>query len=61
MSGFEEVANAFVSHFYQTLDRNPAELAGLYQPQSTLTFEGSLFTGPEQIVGKLAVSNYPLP
>ena len=52
----EEIAHAFVSHFYTTLDSNPTLLAGLYQPQSTMTFEGLKFDGPEKIVGKHAVS-----
>ena len=52
----EEIAIAFVGHFYTTLDSNPTALAGLYQPQSTMTFEGQKFDGPEKIVGKHAVS-----
>ena len=52
----EEIASAFVSHFYTTLDNNAPALAGLYQPQSTMTFEGQKFDGPEAIVGKYAVS-----
>lgn len=52
----DEIASAFVSHFYTTLDSNAAALAGLYQPQSTMTFEGQKFDGPEAIVGKYAVS-----
>ena len=52
----EDIATAFVSHFYTTLDSNPPALAGIYQPQSTMTFEGQKFDGPEKIVGKHAVS-----
>lgn len=48
----EEVAKAFVSHFYTTLDSNPANLASLYQAGSTLSFEGEKLTGPNDIVGK---------
>ena len=48
----EEVASAFVQHFYTTLNTNPAGLVGLYQPQSSMTFEGQKFDGPEAIVGK---------
>ena len=52
----DEIAGAFVNHFYTTLDTNAAALAGLYQPQSTMTFEGQKFDGPEAIIGKYAVS-----
>jgi Nuclear transport factor 2 (NTF2) domain len=52
----DEIAGAFVNHFYTTLDTNPSALAGLYQPQSTMTFEGQKFDGPEAIIGKYAVS-----
>ena len=52
----DEIASAFVGHFYATLDTNAAALAGLYQPQSTMTFEGQKFDGPDAIVGKYAVS-----
>jgi Nuclear transport factor 2 (NTF2) domain len=51
----EDVATAFINHYYSTVDSNPAALAGLYQPNSTLTFEGAKFTGPEAIVGKYMV------
>ena len=53
----EEVAKAFTTHFYTTLDSTPANLASLYQPQSTLTFEGQAFVGSENIVAKYQVSN----
>jgi hypothetical protein len=26
----EEIANAFITHYYTTLDSNPSQLAGLY-------------------------------
>ena len=52
----EEIALAFVTHFYTTLNSNPPMLAGLYQPQSTMTFEGQKFEGSEKIVAKYAVS-----
>lgn len=55
MSGFDDVARAFVAHFYQTLDTNPAALAGLYQPTSVVTFDGTMHTGPDAIIGKLVV------
>mmetsp|Transcript_13070 Transcript_13070/g.19072 ORF Transcript_13070/g.19072 Transcript_13070/m.19072 type:complete len:122 (-) Transcript_13070:273-638(-) len=49
----EEVAKAFVEHFYKTFDSNVEALAGLYSPQSMLTFEGNQVAGAEQIIGKL--------
>ena len=52
----EEVAKAFTQHFYTTLDSAPANLAGLYQPQSTLTFEGQTSVGSDNIVQKYQVS-----
>jgi oligosaccharyltransferase complex subunit gamma len=52
----EEVATAFINHFFSALDNNPASLAGLYQPQSSCTFEGQKLDGPEAIVGKYVVS-----
>ena len=55
MSGFDEVASAFIQHYYATSDSNPAALQSLYQPQSTLTFEGAQVQGPEAIVQKLMV------
>eukprot|EP01032_Pedospumella_encystans_P008216 gene8216-9779_t len=48
----DDIAAAFINHYYTTLNNNPAELAGLYQPQSTLTFEGNKFEGPQAIIGK---------
>mmetsp|Transcript_1032 Transcript_1032/g.1144 ORF Transcript_1032/g.1144 Transcript_1032/m.1144 type:complete len:123 (-) Transcript_1032:208-576(-) len=48
----DEIATAFVNHFYTTLNTNPTALAGLYQPQSTMTFEGQKFDGPEAIINK---------
>jgi hypothetical protein len=49
----EEVAHAFVQHYYSTLNSNVTALHGLYQSNSVLTFEGQRFEGPDQIVGKL--------
>lgn len=48
----EEIAAAFVNHFYTTLNTNPAGLAGLYQPQSSMTFEGNKIEGADAIVQK---------
>jgi Nuclear transport factor 2 (NTF2) domain len=52
----DEIASAFVNHFYTTLNSNASALAGLYQAQSTMTFEGAKSDGPEAIVGKYVVS-----
>ncbi|GMI54854.1 hypothetical protein TeGR_g13837 [Tetraparma gracilis] len=49
----QEVAQAFVQHYYSTRDSNPAALAGLYQAGSMMTFEGTMLTGPEAIIGKM--------
>jgi hypothetical protein len=54
----DEIASAFVRHFYSTLDTNAPALAGLYQPQSTMTFEGQKYDGPEAIVAKYSVSSH---
>jgi hypothetical protein len=48
----EEVGKAFVAHYYGTRDTNPAALAGLYNAQSVLTFEGVKSEGPAAIVEK---------
>jgi len=48
----QEVAQAFVQHYYTTRDTNPMSLASLYQAGSMMTFEGTMLTGPEAIVQK---------
>jgi len=53
MSSHEEIATAFVKHFYSTFDTNVEGLAGLYSPQSMLTFEGNQVCGKDNIVEKL--------
>ncbi len=35
----EEVAKAFVGHYYNTFDTNRAGLASLYQPVSVMTWD----------------------
>jgi len=50
----EQVAKAFVEHYYTTFDTNRAGLANLYQENSMLTFEGQKFAGAQNIVAKLA-------
>ncbi|CAB9521730.1 Nuclear transport factor [Seminavis robusta] len=54
MSDPQEVAKAFVTHFYQSFDNNAQSLAGLYNDTSMLTFEGDQFQGSQAIVAKLA-------
>ncbi|KAL7569854.1 hypothetical protein ACA910_008523 [Epithemia clementina (nom. ined.)] len=49
----DEVANAFVQHFYQAFDADAGQLAGLYTPSSMMTFEGQQFQGTEAIINKL--------
>lgn len=53
MSSPEEIAAAFVSHYYTTFTGNRPNLASLYTAQSTLTFEGQQMQGPELIVQKM--------
>jgi hypothetical protein len=38
---------AFTDHYYNLFDTNRSALAGLYQDQSLLTFEGERFQGPQ--------------
>ncbi|KAJ0396141.1 hypothetical protein P43SY_006989 [Pythium insidiosum] len=49
----QEVADAFVKHYYTTFDTNRAMLANLYQPVSTMSWEGSMMTGSQEIMAKL--------
>ena len=44
----------FVTTYYQTFDTNRTGLAALYLPQSKLMFEGTTFSGPEEIGKKFA-------
>jgi len=49
----EEVAKAFVAHFYTTFDSNVEGLTTLYSTQSVLTFEGNQSAGVASIMEKL--------
>mmetsp|Transcript_14904 Transcript_14904/g.19506 ORF Transcript_14904/g.19506 Transcript_14904/m.19506 type:complete len:109 (-) Transcript_14904:59-385(-) len=49
----EEVATAFVNHFYQGFDSDPMSLAGLFNPNSMMTFEAQQYGGPQAIIAKL--------
>mmetsp|Transcript_18079 Transcript_18079/g.61436 ORF Transcript_18079/g.61436 Transcript_18079/m.61436 type:complete len:121 (-) Transcript_18079:69-431(-) len=48
----EEVAQAFVRHYYGTLDQGQ-DLSTLYRDTSCLSFEGAGFQGAARIVEKL--------
>lgn len=48
----EDVGKAFIAHYYGQRDTNPASLAGLYNAQSVLTFEGSKCEGGPAIIEK---------
>ncbi|KAL2906968.1 Nuclear transport factor 2B [Bienertia sinuspersici] len=54
MEQSEQVAKAFVEHYYTTFDTNRSNLRNLYQENSLLTFEGQKFIGGQNIVSKLA-------
>jgi len=49
----DEIAKAFIQHFYATLDSNPDSLGSLYQASSMMTFEGTQLMGTQAIIGKL--------
>ncbi|KAG6653892.1 hypothetical protein CIPAW_05G108200 [Carya illinoinensis] len=49
----DQLAKAFVEHYYTTFDANRAGLASLYQDESMLTFEGQKTQGSQNIVAKL--------
>ncbi|KAJ8544997.1 hypothetical protein K7X08_017580 [Anisodus acutangulus] len=49
----DNVARAFVDHYYSTFDANRAGLANLYQESSMLNFEGQKYQGTQSICGKL--------
>uniref|UniRef100_A0A061SAF1 Nuclear transport factor 2 n=1 Tax=Tetraselmis sp. GSL018 TaxID=582737 RepID=A0A061SAF1_9CHLO len=52
MASPDEVAKAFVGHYYQTFATNRDALVSLYQEQSKLTWEGQQFLGAQAIVQK---------
>ncbi|PLN79852.1 putative nuclear transport factor NTF-2 [Aspergillus taichungensis] len=53
MSNFSEIAEQFVTFYYQTFDNNRQNLAGLYRDHSMLTFETSSVQGTAAIIEKL--------
>eukprot|EP01111_Echinosteliopsis_oligospora_P004935 TRINITY_DN18077_c0_g1_i1.p1 TRINITY_DN18077_c0_g1~~TRINITY_DN18077_c0_g1_i1.p1 ORF type:complete len:126 (-),score=30.37 TRINITY_DN18077_c0_g1_i1:113-490(-) len=50
---FEQVAQAFVAHYYNTFDSDRTQLGNLYRPESMLSWEGSQVQGAGPIVDKL--------
>ena len=44
---------AFHEHYYSTFDSNRAALAGLYQENAILSFEGQKFQGQAAVMQKL--------
>ncbi|KAL4991326.1 nuclear transport factor 2 [Aspergillus falconensis] len=53
MADFQNIAQQFVTFYYQTFDSNRAGLAPLYRDQSMLTFETSAIQGVAGIIEKL--------
>uniref|UniRef100_A0A7S1UZF9 Nuclear transport factor 2 n=1 Tax=Grammatophora oceanica TaxID=210454 RepID=A0A7S1UZF9_9STRA len=49
----DEIAKAFVNHYYQTFSSNVGALSSLFTPQSMMTFEGAQLQGADNIVAKL--------
>ncbi|CAI9093172.1 OLC1v1028605C1 [Oldenlandia corymbosa var. corymbosa] len=55
----DQVAKAFVEHYYSTFDTNRNSLGNLYQESSMLTFEGQKIQGSQNIVAKLTSLPFP--
>eukprot|EP01025_Chloroclados_australasicus_P022688 TRINITY_DN2326_c0_g1_i1.p3 TRINITY_DN2326_c0_g1~~TRINITY_DN2326_c0_g1_i1.p3 ORF type:complete len:123 (-),score=5.61 TRINITY_DN2326_c0_g1_i1:333-701(-) len=53
MSDYENIANAFIQHYYQTFDNNRPNTASLYAEQAYMTFEGQQVAGNQAISQKL--------
>ncbi|KAJ3675781.1 hypothetical protein LUZ60_004823 [Juncus effusus] len=49
----DQVAKAFVDHYYRTFDANRPSLVTLYQDSSMLTFEGAKVQGAANIAAKI--------
>ena len=52
---FQNIANAFVQHYYQLFDSNRAGLQSLFVDSSLMTFENEQFMGMQNIMTKLTV------
>ncbi|KAL4896960.1 hypothetical protein BDV59DRAFT_82246 [Aspergillus ambiguus] len=53
MADFQNIAQQFVTFYYQTFDSNRQGLSGLYRDQSMLTFETTSVQGTAGIIEKL--------
>eukprot|EP01124_Arcella_intermedia_P017948 TRINITY_DN24929_c0_g1_i1.p1 TRINITY_DN24929_c0_g1~~TRINITY_DN24929_c0_g1_i1.p1 ORF type:complete len:125 (+),score=12.53 TRINITY_DN24929_c0_g1_i1:78-452(+) len=53
MTSPDQIANAFVQHYYGVFDSNRANLASLYRPESMMTFEGDKKQGTTAIMEKI--------
>jgi hypothetical protein len=53
MANIDDIAKAFVNHYYALFDSNREQLAGLYQNESMLTFQDSKVQGQANIINKL--------
>jgi hypothetical protein len=52
-SSFDTASQAFHDHYYNTFDQNRQALAGLYQQDAILSFEGAKVQGQAAIMQKL--------
>ena len=50
----QDIASAFVKHYYENRGTNPQALAGLYQAESTVTAEKQVLQGPDRIIAYFA-------
>ena len=58
MGDVRAVADNFVKYYYETFNTNRANLAALFQQDSTFVFEGQQFQGPAAIAEKLNVCKH---
>lgn len=49
----DQIAQAFVPHYYNIFDSNRSQLETLYRPESMLTWEGQPFQGVGPIIEKI--------
>eukprot|EP01089_Gocevia_fonbrunei_P009439 TRINITY_DN2173_c0_g1_i1.p1 TRINITY_DN2173_c0_g1~~TRINITY_DN2173_c0_g1_i1.p1 ORF type:complete len:125 (+),score=14.94 TRINITY_DN2173_c0_g1_i1:102-476(+) len=54
MANVDEIASAFVTHYYTHFDGDRSQLANLYQDNSMVTFEKEKCQGRQNIVTKFA-------
>jgi hypothetical protein len=49
-----QITQQFTNHYYQVFGSGQRQnMRGLYQAESSLSFEGEMFQGPDAIIGKL--------